>query len=177
MSRRRETKAVRPAGAGARAARQQSHPQGRRPHYRRDEQELEEEIDKNFREFVLPPQRRADSCRRCATATTFPLVRHFADLFARKLFSSSHLHRRRDGSSQQHWRGNIRELQNFAERLMIMTRGNGRCGDIPRAVSSAVAPVAAGSGEIDERRGQSWKPGRPGIQVGSERYLVAKLRE
>jgi two-component system nitrogen regulation response regulator NtrX len=51
------------------------------------------------------------------------LVRHFADLFARdnnfqrKTFTRAAMERLR----QMHWRGNIRELRNFVERLMIMS--------------------------------------------------------
>ncbi|MGH9200949.1 MAG: sigma-54-dependent transcriptional regulator [Vicinamibacterales bacterium] len=51
------------------------------------------------------------------------LVRHFADLFARdnnfkrKTFTSAAMERLR----QMHWRGNIRELRNFVERLVIMS--------------------------------------------------------
>ncbi len=54
------------------------------------------------------------------------LVRHFADLFSRennfrrKTFTQAAMERLK----QHHWRGNIRELRNFVERLIIMSPGD-----------------------------------------------------
>jgi two-component system nitrogen regulation response regulator NtrX len=88
---------------------------------------LEEEIDKHtFREDlfyrlnVVPIHVPALRERRDDIPA---LVRHFADLFARdnnfrrKTFTGPGM----DKLKQQHWRGNIRELRNFVERLIIMS--------------------------------------------------------
>ena len=53
-------------------------------------------------------------------------MRHFADLFSRennfrrKTFTAAAMERLR----QHHWRGNIRELRNFVERIIIMSPGD-----------------------------------------------------
>jgi len=150
---------------------------------------LEEEIDKNtFREDlfyrlnVVPIHVPALRDRRDDIPA---LVRHFADLFARE----NNFHRRiftaaaMEKLKQQHWRGNIRELRNFVERLMIMTSGESvDAADIPEGgVLRGDLPVAAGSGEISASAAeQSWMqaPTLQEFKSGSERaYLVAKLRE
>jgi two-component system, NtrC family, nitrogen regulation response regulator NtrX len=150
---------------------------------------LEEEIDKNtFREDlfyrlnVVPIHVPALRERRDDVPA---LVRHFADLFARE----NNFHRRTftaaamEKLKQQHWRGNIRELRNFVERLMIMTSGESvDAADIPEGgVLRGDLPVAAGSGEISVSAAeQSWMqaPTLQEFKSGSERaYLVAKLRE
>jgi two-component system nitrogen regulation response regulator NtrX len=54
------------------------------------------------------------------------LIRHFADLFSRennfkrKTFTVAAM----DRLKQHHWRGNIRELRNFVERIIIMSPGD-----------------------------------------------------
>ena len=91
---------------------------------------LEEEIDRHtFREDlfyrlnVVPIHVPALRERRDDMPA---LVRHFADLFARdnnfrrKTFTAPAMEKLK----QQHWRGNIRELRNFVERLVIMTSGD-----------------------------------------------------
>ena len=109
---------------------------------------LEEEIDKGqFREDlfyrlnVVPIHVPALRERRDDIPS---LVRHFADLFARdnnfkrKTFTSAAMERLR----QMHWRGNIRELRNFVERLMIMSPNEAiDAKDIPE--SGVVRPEAA----------------------------------
>ena len=88
---------------------------------------LEEEITKGtFREdlfyrlnvipiYVPPLRERKDDIA--------ALIRHFADLFTRennfrrKTFTAAGMERLR----QHHWRGNIRELRNFVERIIIMS--------------------------------------------------------
>ena len=147
---------------------------------------LEEEIDKGtFREDlfyrlnVVPIHVPALRERR----DDIPgLVRHFADLFARdnnfrrKTFTAAAMERLR----QQHWRGNIRELRNFVERLMIMAGGDavdindlpeaGLRGDLPATVAEGGSSAAA----------PSWMhaPTLQEFKSGSERaYLVARLRE
>jgi two-component system nitrogen regulation response regulator NtrX len=113
------------------------------------------------------------------------LVRHFADLFARE----NNFHRRAftaaamEKLKQQHWRGNIRELRNFVERLVIMTSAESvDAKDIPEGgVIRADLPVAAAPGEISATAAeQSWMqaPTLQEFKSGSERaYLVSKLRE
>ena len=116
---------------------------------------LEEEIDKGtFREDLfyrlnvvpihVPPLReRRDDIP--------ALVRHFADLFARdNNFHRKTLHRRRmERLKQQHWRGNIRELRNIVERLMIMThrRRDRRAATLPEGgADPRRRAAAAGAG-------------------------------
>jgi two-component system nitrogen regulation response regulator NtrX len=150
---------------------------------------LEEEIDKNtFREDlfyrlnVVPIHVPALRDRRDDIPA---LVRHFADLFARE----NNFHRRTftaaamEKLKQQHWRGNIRELRNFVERLVIMTGGESvDAADVPEGgILRGDLPVVAGSGEISASAAeQSWMQASTlqEFKSGSERaYLVAKLRE
>jgi two-component system, NtrC family, nitrogen regulation response regulator NtrX len=150
---------------------------------------LEEEIDRNtFREDlfyrlnVVPIHVPALRERRDDVPA---LVRHFADLFARdnnlrrKTFTAAAM----EHLKQQHWRGNIRELRNSVERLVIMTNGDAiEATDIPDGgarrgdlqVPAAVGEISASASE------QSWMqaPTLQEFKSGSERaYLVAKLRE
>jgi two-component system nitrogen regulation response regulator NtrX len=79
------------------------------------------------------------------------LIRHFADLFSRennfrrKTFTAAAMERLR----HHHWRGNIRELRNFVERIIIMSPGDQiDVKDLPdftgtRPVESAVSTAAA----------------------------------
>ncbi|MDO8677513.1 MAG: sigma-54 dependent transcriptional regulator [Acidobacteriota bacterium] len=152
---------------------------------------LEEEIEKGtFREDlfyrlnVVPIHVPALRERRDDIAA---LVRHFADLFARdnnfhrKTFTAAAMDRLR----QQHWRGNIRELRNFVERLMIMTSAEAiDARDIPEGgAMRGDLPVAAGA---TAGEGVAGAPDQPWIHAatlqefksGSERaYLVSRLRE
>ncbi|MGE3277223.1 MAG: sigma-54-dependent transcriptional regulator [Vicinamibacterales bacterium] len=104
------------------------------------------------------------------------LVRHFADHFARennfrrKTFTQAAM----DRLAGHHWRGNIRELRNFVERLIIMSGGDVvDAKDLPDFGGSRVDPVAGapdngwmGAGTLQE------------FKATSERaYLVAKLRD
>ena len=152
---------------------------------------LEEEIDKNtFREDlfyrlnVVPIHVPALRERRDDIPA---LVRHFADLFARdnnfrrKTFTAAAMEKLK----QQHWRGNIRELRNFVERLVIMTSGDAiDVRDIPDGGAirgDAAAPVAGTPGEVSTTATeQSWMQAATlqEFKSGSERaYLVTKLRE
>jgi len=90
---------------------------------------LEEEIDRHtFREDlfyrlnVVPIQVPALRERRDDIPA---LVRHFADLFARdnNFRRTTFTGEAMEVLRQRHWRGNIRELRNFVERLMIMSGG------------------------------------------------------
>ena len=114
---------------------------------------LEEEITKGtFREdlfyrlnvipiYVPPLRERKDDIP--------ALVRHFADLFSRennfrrKTFTTAGMERLR----QHHWRGNIRELRNFVERIIIMSpRDQIDASDLPDfsgARPADVVPSAA----------------------------------
>ena len=84
---------------------------------------------------------------------------------------------------QQHWRGNIRELRNFVERLVIMTNGDSiEATDIPEGGAiRGDLPVPAATSEISASASeQSWMQAATlqEFKSGSERaYLVAKLRE
>ena len=117
------------------------------------------------------------------------LVRHFADLFSRennfrrKTFTAAAMDRLR----QHQWRGNIRELRNFVERLIIMSPseqidvkdlpefGTSRLDQAPLPSSAAASPAAAGgAAEAD------WlhAPTLQEFKSTSERaFLVGKLRE
>jgi two-component system nitrogen regulation response regulator NtrX len=112
-------------------------------------------------------------------------VRHFADLFARdnnfhrKTFTAQAMEKLK----QQHWRGNIRELRNFVERLVIMTSVELiDATHIPEggAIRADVAAPAAAAEVSVSATEQSWMqaPTLQEFKSGSERaYLVAKLRE
>jgi two-component system nitrogen regulation response regulator NtrX len=149
---------------------------------------LEEEIDRNtFREDlfyrlnVVPIHVPALRERRDDVPA---LVRHFADLFARdnnfhrKTFTAAAMERLK----QQHWRGNIRELRNFVERLMIMTSHEAiDARDIPEGggIRTDLPLPAPGDGAAAGRE-QPWIHATTlqEFKSGSERaYLVTKLRE
>jgi two-component system, NtrC family, nitrogen regulation response regulator NtrX len=150
---------------------------------------LEEEIDRNtFREDlfyrlnVVPIHVPALRERRDDIPA---LVRHFADLFARdnnfrrKTFTVAAMERLK----QQHWRGNIRELRNFVERLVIMTSVESiDARDIPEggAIRADAATMTGSGGAPAAVSEQSWMqaPTLQEFKSGSERaYLVTKLRE
>jgi two-component system nitrogen regulation response regulator NtrX len=144
---------------------------------------LEEEIEKgHFREdlyfrlavipiYVPPLRERAED---------IPLlVRHYMDYFSRenntrpKRITQAAL----DALQHYRWKGNIRELLNTVERLIIMTEGDAiDLADLPGAVR---APASVG-GRAAAQPGDG--EGRPStlreFKDSSERaYLVAKLRE
>jgi two-component system, NtrC family, nitrogen regulation response regulator NtrX len=123
------------------------------------------------------------------------LVRHFADLFSRennfrrKTFTQAAMERLK----QHHWRGNIRELRNFVERLIIMSPSDqldvkdlpdftaARTFELPVA-SALPSPTAAGgplpapppNGDADWMRAPTLQE----FKSTSERaFLVNKLRE
>ena len=144
---------------------------------------LEEEIEKaRFREdlyfrlavipIYVPPLRERPE--------DIPLlVRHFIDYFSRennvrsKRISQAAL----DVLQRSRWKGNIRELRNTVERLIIMTSGDTiDVADLPESVrSQAPAGGAAKSGS----EGDAAKAGtlRAFKDMAERAYLVQKLRE
>jgi two-component system nitrogen regulation response regulator NtrX len=149
---------------------------------------LEEEIDRNtFREDlfyrlnVVPIQVPALRERRDDIPA---LVRHFADVFARennfprKTFTVAAMERLK----QFHWRGNIRELRNFVERLVIMNSAEAiDARDIPEGGMARLdLPPAAGGAPATIATDQPWMHATTlqEFKSGSERaYLVSRLRE
>ena len=84
------------------------------------------------------------------------LVRHFARLFAResnfrpKRFTDAAVER----LARQHWRGNVRELRNSVERLMVMAPGDTVDADDVQEVLRVDAPRGGGD-RGPPRRGRS----------------------
>jgi two-component system, NtrC family, nitrogen regulation response regulator NtrX len=120
------------------------------------------------------------------------LVRHFADLFARennfrrKTFTAAAMER----LTQHHWRGNIRELRNFVERIIIMTPGDqidvmdlpdftgGRLPDAAPSPGRAATPLM--QADVVPSGGADWMraPTLQEFKSTSERaFLVNKLRD
>jgi two-component system nitrogen regulation response regulator NtrX len=143
---------------------------------------LEEAIDKGtFREDLyyrlnvvpvdVPPlrERRSD----------VPLlVRHFADLFARennfrrKTFTSEAMERLK----QRHWRGNIRELRNAVERVIIMTSGDAIGEQDVPVEGASRSEVTADAPPVE----QAWDriaTLQEFKSVTERAFLVTKLRE
>ena len=102
------------------------------------------------------------------------LVKHFASLFSRENNLKPHQFTEAalDAMSQQHWRGNIRELRNSVERLMVMTPGRTIDVDDVRAVLRGGTQSARG-GEL----AQSGRTLREFKEVSERAFLVRKLRE
>jgi two-component system nitrogen regulation response regulator NtrX len=140
--------------------------------------DLEEEIENNnFREDLyfrlsvipisVPPLRERKE--------DIPdLVRHFSDLFSRennvrpKRFTPAAL----ELMQQARWKGNIRELRNTVERLIIMTRADVvDTGDLRDVLRVDARP--AGPDNIQEKPGTL----REFKESAERRFLVDKLRE
>ena len=140
--------------------------------------DLEQEIEKGtFREdlyfrlsvipILVPPlrDRREDIP---------PLVRHFADLFSRdnnrrpQRFTPAAL----EYLQKARWKGNVRELKNTVERLIIMTPGESVDVDDLRDVVRLEAKAAGSDNEKDP-------PGtlREFKESAERAFLVGKLRE
>jgi two-component system nitrogen regulation response regulator NtrX len=145
---------------------------------------LEEEIEKgHFREdlyfrlavipiFVPPLRERPDD---------IPLlVRHYIDFFSRenntrpKRITPAAM----DALQRHRWKGNVRELRNSVERLIIMTGGDTiDVADLPAVIRSPnAAPASRAAGGAD---GEPPKAGtlREFKDTAERAYLVAKLRE
>jgi two-component system, NtrC family, nitrogen regulation response regulator NtrX len=144
---------------------------------------LEEEIEKgHFREdlyfrlavipiFVPPLRERPDDVPL--------LVRHFMDYFSRennvrpKRITQAAL----DALQRYRWKGNIRELRNTVERLIIMTGGDSI--DLPDLPESLRSPSAGASGAPRAAGDEAAKSGtlREFKDMSERAYLVQKLRE
>jgi two-component system, NtrC family, nitrogen regulation response regulator NtrX len=106
------------------------------------------------------------------------LVRHFVDLFSREnnrkpqRFTPAAL----EYLQKARWKGNVRELRNTVERLLIMTPGDLiDVDDLRDAVRADTKPQAAGAPDANDK-------GQPGtlreFKESAERaFLVEKLRE
>jgi two-component system nitrogen regulation response regulator NtrX len=115
------------------------------------------------------------------------LVQHFAKRTAEehnlkpKRFDQSAM----DALSRYRWRGNIRELRNTVERLLIMTPSESvRVDDLPAEIRSGESARATTASEPDAqvKTGEAAAPGGGGtlreFKDAAERaYLVQKLRE
>jgi two-component system, NtrC family, nitrogen regulation response regulator NtrX len=107
------------------------------------------------------------------------LVRHFVDLFSREnnrrpqRFTPAAL----DYLQKARWKGNVRELKNTVERLLIMTPGDSIDVDDLREVvrAEAAKPIAAAGAPDGERD----RPGtlREFKESAEREFLVQKLRE
>ena len=100
-------------------------------------------------------------------------MRHFAGFFSRdnNLKPSQFTEAALEALAQRYWRGNIRELRNSVERLMVMTRGQTiDAGDV-RSV------LGDGSQPADRGVAASEKTLREFKEVSERRFLVRKLRE
>ena len=102
-----------------------------------------------------------------------PLVEHFAALFARennlrpRTFTADAL----DALGAQHWRGNVRELRNSVERLIVMTSAGEIDGDAVRAVLGGGARAAGAAPDQTVRTLREFK------EATERAFLVRKLRE
>jgi two-component system nitrogen regulation response regulator NtrX len=141
---------------------------------------LEEEITRGIPIHVPPLRERREDIA--------GLVRHFADLFSRennfrrKTFTAPAMERLR----QHSWRGNIRELRNFVERLIIMSPGDQidvkdlpefgatRPESVPAGASPGSLPAPVPIGDVEWMQAPTLQE----FKSTSERaYLVSKLRE
>jgi two-component system nitrogen regulation response regulator NtrX len=119
-----------------------------------------------------------------------PLVRHYMDDFSRennvrpKRITPAAL----DALTRYRWRGNIRELRNAVERMIIMTGGDTiDIADLPESIRSPAAwPAAAGAGAglappksaSPEGSGETRAGTLREFKENAERmFLVGKLRE
>jgi two-component system nitrogen regulation response regulator NtrX len=145
---------------------------------------LEEEIEKaRFREdlyfrlavipiFVPPLRDRPEDIP--------PLVRHFMDYFSRennvrpKRITQAAL----DALQRYRWKGNIRELRNTVERLIIMTGGDTiDAADLPDTVRSPAAGTFASARSSADSEATKAGTLREFKDMSERAYLVQKLRE
>ena len=152
---------------------------------------LEEEIEKGhfredlyFRLAVIPIH--VPSLRE-RPEDIAPLVRHYVDYFSRennarpKRITQAAL----DALGRYRWRGNIRELRNTVERLIIMTGGDViDLPDLPESVRSPSSAGALATGLAAPKSGSAEGSGETKagtlreFKENAERmFLVGKLRE
>jgi two-component system nitrogen regulation response regulator NtrX len=115
------------------------------------------------------------------------LVRHFARMTAEEhnLKPKRFDERAMEALQQYRWRGNIRELRNTVERLLIMAPGEViRLQDLPPEVLSSagekvVVPTAgaSGTGQVTARAAQVPGTLREFKEAAERAFLVEKLRE
>ena len=102
------------------------------------------------------------------------LVEHFAALFARennfkpKAFAAGAL----AALERQHWRGNVRELRNLVERLLVMVPGHEIDADDVRSVLRVGERSGGG-----RTAGEGGRTLREFKEIGERAFLVRKLRE
>ena len=101
------------------------------------------------------------------------LVRHFGQLFAResnfrpKRFTEAAIER----LARQRWRGNVRELRNSVERLMVMAPGETVDAADVQDVLRVDAPRGGAATPSEARTLREFK------ELSERAFLVAKLRE
>ena len=101
------------------------------------------------------------------------LVRHFADLFSRdnnrrpQRFTPAAL----EYMQRARWKGNVRELKNTVERLIIMTPGEVVDVDDLRDIVRVEAKTAGGGGDGEKGTLREFK------ETSERAFLVGKLRE
>ncbi len=155
-----------------------------RPHH----QDLEEEITRRpvfppifyFRLSVIPIQVPSLSERR---EDIPPLVQHFVSQFSRD--NNRRLARFSPGAlevlASARWRGNIRELKNVVERILIMTdRDVIEADDVRQVVRTESRPAgAAGAQGLAAAQASGPKPAtlREFKEASERAFLVEKLRE
>jgi two-component system, NtrC family, nitrogen regulation response regulator NtrX len=109
------------------------------------------------------------------------LVRHFADLFGREnnrraqRFTPAAI----DVLQKARWKGNVRELRNTVERLLIMTPGDSIDADNLRDVVRPDTKPASAEGAAGGASGNHVSPGtlREFKELAERKFLVEKLRE
>jgi two-component system nitrogen regulation response regulator NtrX len=113
------------------------------------------------------------------------LVRHFVDLFSRESnrrpqrFTPAAL----EYMQKARWKGNVRELRNTVERLLIMTPGDtidvDDLRDVIRADTGKPAVPAGADSVAANQGGQGIAPGtlREFKESAERKFLVEKLRE
>ena len=100
------------------------------------------------------------------------LVRHFAQLFAResnfrpKRFTEAAIER----LTRQRWRGNVRELRNSVERLMVMAAGETVDAADVQEVLRVDGPRGGGAAPAEARTLRAFK------ELSERAFLVARLR-
>jgi len=148
---------------------------------------LEEEIGKgNFREdlyFRLAVIPIAVPPLRDRPGDIPQLVRHYMESFSRddnvrpKKISATAL----EAMQRYRWKGNIRELRNTVERMIIMTAGDTiEIADLPDVVRSPGAGGSGGLGAPKSGAAEAMKAAgtlREFKDDAERAYLVAKLRE